>query len=149
MYHDMQMRTYYSLFPSDLSTVHGNQRPITLAQSILYDKYIIIPSAIMLTAAPTINVNGVLVSEINLSTNGLPKYTAPKTRTSLKINFPANVALANFHGLYLAKPSGMYTRSSGIGVSAATNAPPQPYLLNNLCKGSILLLTRELRIFLP
>ena len=59
--------------------------------------------AIMLTAAPTINVNGVLVSEINLSTNGLPKYTAPKTRTSLKINFPANVAVANFHGLYLAE----------------------------------------------
>ena len=65
IYQNMLRRTHYSLLPSDLSIVHGNHRPITLAQSILYDKYIIIPRARMLTAAPTANVNGVLVFEIN------------------------------------------------------------------------------------
>ena len=65
------------------------------------------------------------------------------------MNFPRNVAIANFHGLYLARPNGIYTISSGIGLTAATNAPIPPYLPNNLCKGTIFVLIFGLRIFLP
>jgi hypothetical protein len=42
-----------------------------------------------------------------------------------------------------AKPSGIYTKSSGIGVIAAINAPGHPYLDTNLCRGNILFLVLD------
>jgi hypothetical protein len=62
------------------------------------------------------------------SINGLPKITVPQIMVSFKINLPEKVAVANLHGLYLAIPNGMYTMSSGMGVSAARKAPSHPSL---------------------
>jgi hypothetical protein len=48
------------------------------------------------------------------------------------MNFPLKVAIANLAGLYFANPRGIYTRSSGIGVNAAANAPGHPYFDSSL-----------------
>ena len=68
---------------------------------------------------------------------------------SFNINLPEKVAVANFHGLYLAIPSGMYTRSSGIGVNAARKAPSQPYLPKSLSSGAIRFFVRIFKILRP
>jgi len=75
-----------------------------------------------------------VLSDIKDSITGRPRKILPKTIISFRINFPANVALANFHGLYFASPSGIYTKSSGIGVTAAAKAPGHPYFETSLCK---------------
>src|ERR687891_502965 len=41
------------------------------------------------------------------SAKGLPRKIDPQTIDSFIKNLPANVAVANFHGLYLASPSGI------------------------------------------
>lgn len=42
------------------------------------------------------------------SKNGLSKNTPTNTMISLYKNSPANTAVANFHGLYFARPSVIY-----------------------------------------
>ena len=39
--------------------------------------------------------------------------------------------MKNLRGLYFARPSGTYTKSSGIGVAAAKKAAPAPYFFTN------------------
>src|SRR5687767_15568692 len=104
----------------------------------------------MLTIAAMINDVMSVVSDDNMSsTKGLPRKMEPHTINSFIRNLPANVAVANFHGLYLASPSGIYTISSGIGVRDAINAPNQPYLLTRFCSGRILFFVLSLRILRP
>ena len=50
---------------------------------------------------------------------------------------PERVATKNLRGLYLARPKGTYTRSSGMGVAAAVKAAAAPYRLTSRWKGSI------------
>src|ERR671913_2598011 len=91
-----------------------------------------------LMRAPDTRYTGLTSSDERISTKGLPTKIVPATIISLRIIFPAKTAVANFHGLYFANPSGMYTTSSGTGVTDATNAPAHPYLLKSFCKGKIL-----------
>ncbi len=72
------------------------------------------------------------------SKNGLPKDTPTNTMISLYKNSPANIAVANFHGLYFARPNVMYIRLPEIGVIAAINAPIHPYLLTSFSREDIL-----------
>jgi hypothetical protein len=62
----------------------------------------------MLTIAAIISDVVFVVSDDNMSsTKGLPRKIDPQTIASFIKNLPANVAVANFHGLYLASPSGI------------------------------------------
>src|SRR5215203_846024 len=139
----------FSMSVSSALRVQGNHFPIIFDQSILKEKYINNPKTRALTSAPVTRYTGLISSDESISTKGLPIKIVPATIISLRIIFPAKTAVANFHGLYFASPSGIYTKSSGIGVTDATNAPAQPYLLRSLCKGKILFLVLLLRMFLP
>src|SRR6188472_1718339 len=123
-----------------------------LAQSAFTIKYNMIPKIAPLATIPIIILNGVVLVvllEMMFSINGLPSTAAPQTIPSFNRNLPAKIAVANFHGLYFARPNGIYTRSSGIGVNAAIKAPSHPYLLKSLCSGAILFLVFVFRILRP
>src|SRR5919108_5676008 len=98
----MRPLNYFLLGSS--SSVQGNHFPIILPQSIFRYRYNIIPSTIALAMAPATKYRGFVESEPRLSINGLPKKTAPNTIISFSTNFPRNVAVANFQGLYFESP---------------------------------------------
>src|ERR671921_618499 len=122
----VQLSTY--LFPSVSSVrrslleavliVHGNHLPIIIFSILI---------AVLLANCKRMR-----------SKNGLPKNTPTNTMISLYKNSPANIAVANFHGLYFARPSVMYIRLPEIGVIAAINAPIHPYLLRSFSREDIL-----------
>lgn len=73
-----------------------------------------------LIIVPIIAYVGLIFLDVRSSTNGLPKYAVLQTIISFNINLPRKVAVANFHGLYFARPKGIYTKSSGIGVKGSS-----------------------------
>ena len=147
----VQLSTY--LFPSVSSVrrslleavviVHGNHLPIILFQSTFSNRYSIIPIDKVVRNIP-IRIFSILIAVLLAnckrmrSKNGLPKNTPTNTMISLYKNSPANMAVANFHGLYFARPSVMYIRLPEIGVIAAINAPIHPYLLRSFSREDIL-----------
>ena len=116
--------------------VHGNHLPIILFQSTFSSRYSIIPIDTVVRNIPIRIFSKLIVVLLAnckrmRSKNGLPKNTPTNTMISLYKNSPANMAAANFHGLYFAMPSVMYIRLPEIGVIAAINAPIHPYLLRS------------------
>ena|SRR5215208_2115273 len=86
--------------------VHGNHLPIILFQSTFSNRYSIIPIDTVVRNIP-IRIFSILIAVLLAnckrmrSKNGLPKNTHTNTMISLYKNSPANIAVANFHGLYL------------------------------------------------
>lgn len=86
--------------------VHGNHLPIILFQSTFSNRYSIIPIDTVVRNIP-IRIFSILIAVLLAnckrmrSKNGLPKNTPTNTMISLYKNSPANIAVANFHGLYL------------------------------------------------
>ena len=119
--------------------VHGNHLPIILFQSTFSSRYSIIPIDTMVRNIPIrIFSKLIVVLLVNCkrmrSKNGLPRNTLTNIMISLYKNSPANIAVANFHGLYFARPSVMYIILPEIGVVAAINAPIHPYLLTSFSR---------------